>query len=77
MEVIQNKSMVSVASGVPAFWVAAATLLKSSTLHPSLKSTLNTSLAFRTEPTKKKWVGSMPYPLYCVIAILNLSFREI
>ena len=54
MKVIQNKSMVSVASGVPALGLfAGASLLKSSTLHPSLKSTLNTSLAFRTEPTKK------------------------
>jgi len=37
MEVIQNKSVVSVASGVSALGLfAGATLLKSSTLYPSL-----------------------------------------
>jgi len=46
--------MVSIASGVSALGLfAGATIPKSSTLHPSLKSTLDTSLALTSEPTKK------------------------
>jgi len=54
MQVIQNKSMVSVASGVPALGLfAAAGLLKSAYPSSLTQSTFNTSLFSRTERPKK------------------------
>ena len=54
MEVIQNKSTVSVASGVSALGLFAGATISQIEYPSSLtQSTLNTSLALRTEPTKK------------------------
>ena len=54
MEVIQSKSMVSVASGVSALGLfAGATILKIEYPSSLTQSTLDTSLALTTESTKK------------------------